>query len=123
MYAVLKEAISATNTYVQSFSIDTGERENDYQKALEAIATLANLHDRKRLFLPQSTAEALDPIIYELKTSFKIYAIGPDLGLGNVGNRASQWQDVIDRLGRLYDRAVKELEHEFRVLLGDRTVG
>ncbi|UGX97138.1 hypothetical protein G6321_00019200 [Bradyrhizobium barranii subsp. barranii] len=122
VYAALKAAISATSTYTRSLTMDKGQREGDRRTASEAVAALTKLHDCKRLFLPQSTAAALDTIIRELQKSFVLYSTGPDLGLGNTKDQAAQWQGVIERLDRLSNQTVEELEHEFRVLLGEKAV-
>ena len=118
VYASLKEAISATNAHVGSLKIDKGEREKARHTARGAIDAFVKLHDRKRLFLPQSTAKTLDNIIYELEMSFNLH-VAADLDLGDTKDQSEQWWKAIERLDRLSDKAVKELEHEFRSLLGE----
>jgi hypothetical protein len=120
VYASLKEAIAAVADYTKAFEPDGGaSRPERRTKAVSAANDFAKLYDKKKIFVPEPAAKKLDEINMELKQAFLQFAYGIDLMPEHGADRTQKWVEIGQNVEKLSNVAIRELERDFRVLLGD----
>jgi hypothetical protein len=74
----------------------------------------------KQIYVPEVAAMKLDEINQELKMSFLQFAYGVDMmrEIPDV-DYAKKWVQIGEKVQKLSNVAMRELERDFRILLGD----
>ena len=117
MYALLKPFVSALADYVRVVESADGPSREDRNKTVIATGNAFLLYySSKKIFIPVLVAKKLDEILKTLREAhFKFsYFVDvperPDL---------QKWVDIFEKINGLSDKALFELENDFRRLLGD----
>lgn len=124
VYALLRDAIDATADYTKAFEPAGGtSREERGIKAAEATNQFIRAFRTKEIYLPEAAAEKVRAIADELKFAFFQFLLGVNLG-GDLGaDRTKKWLEIQERIERLSGPATKELQTDFRNLLGYQADG
>jgi hypothetical protein len=120
VYASLREAITHLSEYTKAFEPVGGtSREQRRKSAAEAANAFAKLYAAKQIFVPESAAMKLDEINLELKSAFSEFAYGVDMMPSEGLDHTRNWVRVGEKVEKLSKIALRELELDFRLLLGD----
>ncbi|MBV1879900.1 MAG: hypothetical protein KUG79_19810 [Pseudomonadales bacterium] len=119
-YSLLKEVYVTTQDYVKIFE-PAGDkpREARQEIAFKAHKALRQYYPKKIIYIPCLTAEKLETIDMELVKIFNEFAYTVDFQQG-VGD-ARKWNDIFEKMRGEISEALKDLENEFRKLLGDES--
>lgn len=121
-YARLTELHVALGNYVKIFE-PTGdkpkeERRQAVQKAHEDFITY---YRTKRIFIPEASVINIDSINEESKSAFYSFFYEIEMTHAQGGHDARRWLEIFNKVKDEMPIALKELEHEFRALLGDKS--
>jgi hypothetical protein len=120
VYASLREALTCLSEYTKAFEPDGGASREDRRKnAANAANSFAKLYAAKQIFIPEAAAAKLDEINQELKSAFIQFAYGVDMMPNENLDHTSNWVKVAGKVEKLSKTALRELERDFRSLLGD----
>jgi hypothetical protein len=122
VYASLREAHRAVKEYTGAFKAafrTTPPREEVRKSAEEAADRFAKIYQTKQIFVPAIAAFRLDQINDELKKVYRQFEVDVDKMQDNPADRMRKWIELNRKLDSLADVALRELEAEFRKLLGD----
>ena len=122
VYASLREAIICLSEYTKQFEPVGGpSREERRNNAVAAVNAFTKIYLAKQIFIPESAAKKLDEINQELKVSFAQFAYGVDMMRSEDLDHLKKWNEVREKVEKLSNTALRELERDFRSLLGDET--
>jgi len=120
-YAFLKDVYLKIQDYVKVFE-PAGDkpREERRQLAVEAHLNLRNFYPMKIIYLPKATAEKIEKIDMALVQTFNefIFTVEMQQRNGDLG----KWLEIFKRMGGEMKDALNDLEDEFRILLGDKSI-
>ncbi len=120
VYASLGEAITCLMEYTKAFEpVGGASREERRKSAVDAGNGFAKLYAAKQIFIPESTATKLDEINQELKSLFLQFAYGVDMIRSE--DNYIKWEKVAGKVEKLSKTALRELERDFRSLLGEES--
>lgn len=120
VYELLQDALAALSDYTKVFEPAGGSpREERRKKVVETANAFAKEYVAKKIFVPEAAAVKLDEINNELKASFLQFAYGVDLMRTDSASHTQTWIQVAEKVENLSKVALKELEKDFRALLGD----
>ncbi len=117
VYALLKPFVSALADYVKVVeSADGPSREDRNKKAIETGNAFLLYYSSKKIFIPVSVAKKIDEILKTLREAHFQFSY-----LVDVPERPDlqKWVDIFEKINGLSDKALFELENDFRRLLGD----
>jgi hypothetical protein len=117
VYALLKPFVSALADYVNILEAEGGpSREDRNKKVRETGNAFLLYYSAKKIFIPVSVAKRIDEILKVLREAHGQFAYlvdfpkNPDI---------QKWVDIFEKINGLSDKALFELENDFRRLLGD----
>jgi len=116
-YALLKLFVSALAHYVKVIeSADDPSREDRNKRVIETGNAFLLYYSSKRIFIPVSVAKKIDEIVKTLREAHFQFSY-----LVDVPERPDfqKWVDIFEKINGLSDKALFELENDFRKLLGD----
>ncbi|WP_426409446.1 hypothetical protein [Bradyrhizobium ganzhouense] len=121
VHADLRDALDATADYTKAFEPVGGtSRAERGLKAAEATNKFIRTFRTKEIYLPEAAADKMRVIADELKFAFFQFLYGVDYGdLG--AERTTKWLEIQEKIERLSGPATRELQRDFRGLLGDQT--
>lgn len=124
VYASLREAITCLSEYTKVFEPVGGTSRDERRKnAMDAANAFAKLYAANQIFIPESAAGKLDEINQELKSAFLQFAYEVDVMPSRAMNHTRTWVEVSEKVAKLSKIALRELERDFRSLLGDEAPG
>jgi hypothetical protein len=116
-YALLQPFVSALADYVRIIEMTGGpSREDRSKKVTETGNAFLLYYSAKKIFIPVSVAKKLDEILKMLRDAHVQFAYlvdfpkNPDI---------QKWVEIFEKINGLSDKALFELENDFRRLLGD----
>src|SRR5258706_9533717 len=117
VYALLQPFVSALADYVKIIETSAGpSREDRNKKVTETGNAFLQYYSAKKIFIPVSVAKKIDEIQKMLREAHVQFAYlddfpkSPDL---------QKWVEIFEKINGLSDKALFELENDFRRLLGD----
>lgn len=119
-YALLKDSYITVQDYIKIFEPAGGKsREERRQIASDSHAALRNYYPKKIIYLPRPSADKLEAINIELVKIFNefVYTVDFQQGAGD----ARKWTELFERMNGEMQETLKDLEGEFRKLLGDES--
>jgi hypothetical protein len=117
VYEALSELVKAISDYVAIYEpASAPPREERRERAAEAANEFIALYRGKKIFFPPSTAAKLDEILLEIRTAYMRFAFKIDADRRTGGTM--EWLDIFERIQKLSETTVVELECDFRTLLG-----
>jgi hypothetical protein len=121
IYASLREAVIAVSEYTKAFEPAGGSSLDERRKtAAEAANKFAMIYMTNQIYVTEEAANKLDEINRELKQAFIQFAYGVDLMRDISGvDYTEKWIAIGQKVERLSSVVMRELETEFRILLGD----
>jgi hypothetical protein len=121
VYASLREAIICLSEYTKAFEpIGGTSREERRQNAADAVNAFTKLFFHNEIFIPERAANKLHEINQELKIAFIQFLHGVDQTQGDNRDHMTSWVQVEKRIETLSNLALRELERDFRTILGDK---
>ncbi|MDA9414085.1 hypothetical protein XH81_04295 [Bradyrhizobium sp. CCBAU 25360] len=119
VHALLRDAIDATADYTKAFEPAGGtSREERGIKAAKATNEFIRAFRTKEIYLPESAAEKVRAISDELKFAFFQFLYGVNPGGDLSADRTKKLHEIQEKIERLSGPATKELQTDFRNLLG-----
>ncbi len=117
-YALLKEVYLTMQDYVKIFE-PAGDKSRDERReiAVEAHKAFREYYPKKLIYLPRGTAEKIENINKELVKTFNEFVYEVDFQKDS--SNVKKWKEIFDRMNGEMQDALRELENEFRKLLGD----
>jgi hypothetical protein len=120
VYAAVKEAVSSLLEYTKALTLAGDKpREERKQIAVQKINAFSLLYNEKKIFIPIGAADKLDAIFDTLKETFWLFSSGVETNHQSGSERVKIWTEIGNKANYLSNKAVTELERDFRVLLGD----
>jgi hypothetical protein len=120
VYAALREAIAALSGYTKAFEPVGGPPKEERRKsAAKAANEFTKLYSANQIFMPEAAAAKLDAINEELRTAFVRFAYQVDMMPPENFDHTKNWVEIMEKVERLSKSALRELEKDFRSLLGD----
>jgi hypothetical protein len=120
VYASLREALNCLSELTKAFEPVGGASRTERSKnAVDAVNAFTKLYAAKEIFIPEAAATKLREINQELKSAFWEFAFGVAMTQSDNLNHTQNWIKVQEKVERLSDTALRELEKDFRSLLGD----
>lgn len=117
VYASLKPFLDAMADYVNLFEAVGGpSRTERGSKAVKAGNAFIQLYSAKKIFIPKEIAKKIDEMNDQLKSAHIGFAYLVDLP---PEPDRDQWVEIYNKIKNISDTAVKDLEDDFRRLLGD----
>ena len=117
-YSCLKEMYVRLADYVKPFEPACGPTQQErFERLVESYRQFIEAYSRKLIFFPTSTAsklEAIDRSCSEAGLEFR-NLVEPQ----HIADRTKRWIEIHKRVSTDIDTALRELEVEFRRLLGD----
>lgn len=119
-YALLKDVYRTMQDYVKIFE-PAGDkpREERKQLAVDAHKAFSDYYPKKLIYLPSQTVTKLEEINGELVRTFNEFVFNIDYQQG--AGDANKWNEIFTKMNGEMQDALKELENEFRKLLGDES--
>ena len=122
IYALLADFYFALSEYTKVFEPAGGTpREERRDIAVKANISFIELYRKKKIFLPKSAAEKIDDFNHQLIFIYNQFFYGVDMTQMASGDFANKWIVVNEKMSKTIKPALEELEHDFRVLLGDES--
>ena len=122
IYALLAEFHVALADYTRAFEVAGGTSRTERREiAVKAHGAFDALYRKKKIFLPKSSATKIDDLNHQLKIVYHEFLFGVDMAHTANGDFAQKWIGINEKMSSTIDPALAELEHDFRVLLGDET--
>ena len=119
-YSLLHDVYDRLSDYVKIFEPAGGTPRDLRQKAAIAAHEAFQPYYRKRLvFFPKGIAEMLESVDRQLVGAHNEFVLGVEMADGR--NTADKWNKVFDTVSVNIKAALRELEDEFRRLLGDES--
>ena len=120
-YAFLKYVYITMQNYVKIFE-PAGDKPRDERRqlAVEAHSAFRDYYPKKLIYLPASTADKLEAINSELVLTFNQFTFTVDFQQGR-GDYTDKWNEIFKKMNGEMQETLKELEYEFRKLLGDES--
>jgi LPS O-antigen subunit length determinant protein (WzzB/FepE family) len=120
-YAHLKNVYLSFQDYVKIFE-PTGDKPRDERRkiAVDAHNAFNQYYTRKIIYLPKITAEKLEAINTELVKTFNEFSFTVDFQ--NNKNNTNKWLEIFEKMNNEIVQALRDLEDEFRKLLGDEAI-
>jgi SHS2 domain-containing protein len=118
-YALLKDVYLTTHDYVSIIELaGCKPREERKKIALTAHKNLRDYYQKRLIYLPASVESKLEDIHKDLTETFNIFQLTVDSkpGSGDVDS----WHTLHSNVNGEIQDALKDLEKEFRRLLGDK---
>jgi hypothetical protein len=121
VHADLRDAVDAMADYTKAFEPAGGtSREERGKKAVEATNKFIRTFRTKEIYLPEAAADKVRVIADELKFAFFQFLYGVNLGADMGADKTKKWLEIQAKVERLSGPATKELQNDFRILLGYR---
>jgi hypothetical protein len=121
VYALLSEAYAALKDYTVAFEIVGIPSKADRAKVLaEKLNLFAVAFKPKKIFFPTATADRLEEInqsIVQTATTFELAVVPMERQIG----QAEAWLKVLQKVDGPITTALRELESEFRKIMGEDT--
>jgi hypothetical protein len=119
-YDLLKGVYLTLQDYVKIFE-PAGDKPRDQRReiAVEAHSVFRDYYPKKLIYLPKSTADKLEAINGELVLTFNQFSFNVDFQQG--AGDAEKWNEIFKNMNGEMQETLKELEDEFRKLLGDES--
>jgi hypothetical protein len=121
-YARLTELHVALGDYVKIFEPagdkPKEERRQAVHKAHEAFITY---YRTKRIFIPETSVTKIDTINQESISAFYSFFYEIEMPLAQGGHDTKRWLEIFNKVKDEMPIALKELERDFRMLLGDKS--
>jgi len=115
-YSLLKELFNNLRDYIKIYETDKDKpKEQRREETIEAIKTFGDYVEPNIIFLPINTAEKLNNIDAQLVDAFNEFVIKVERGK----DAGDNWLTVVKRVGTEIPPAMRELENEFRRILGE----
>jgi len=119
-YAFLKDVYLTMQDYVKIFEpVGDKPREERREIAVESHSKFRDYYTKKLIYLPKTTADKLENINNELVKTFSQFSFSVDFQKG--AGDSNKWVEVFEKMNGEIQDALKELEDEFRILLGDES--
>ncbi|MFN4166116.1 MAG: hypothetical protein ACK4GK_16180 [Ferrovibrio sp.] len=117
-YSTLRELLFALNDYVKIFELSGGPtREERYKTLFTAHRAFYDAYSLKLIFFPKTVADKLDGINKDCLNASNEFRIFVDLG--QHPEKTKKWIDIAEAVEKKILSALRDLEDEFRSLLGD----
>ena len=117
-YSCLKDMYFRLSDYVKPFEPAGGSTQQErFERLVESYRKFVEAYSKKLIFFPTNTANKLEEIdrnCSEVGSEFR-NLVEPQ----NLPDRTQRWIDIHKRVSTDIDAALRELEVEFRRLLGD----
>jgi hypothetical protein len=121
IHAELRDAVDMLADYTKPFEpVGGATRQERGSKAAEAINTFIRTFRTKEIYLPEASADRLREIEEKLKFVFYQFFYGVDLGQRMGEDRTKRLLEIHEKVDKLSGPATKELQNDFRALLGYR---
>lgn len=121
-YARLTELHVALGDYVKIFEPvgdkPKDERRQAVSKAHEAFITY---YRTKKIFIPEASVTQIDSINQESISAFYSFLYEVEMVQAQGGHDAKRWLEILNKVKDEMPTALKELERDFRMLLGDKS--
>lgn len=117
-YSTLRELLFALNDYVKIFEMSGGpSREDRYKKLIDNHKAFYNAYSLKLIFFPKAVADKLDSINKDCLVAGNEFRLFVDIG--DHPEKTKKWMDIAEPVEKKILSALRDLEDEFRRLLGD----
>ena len=121
-YARLTELHRTLGNYVKIFEPAGDKPKEERRRAVqEAHEAFITYYPKKRIFLPESAVEKIDSINERSVSAFYSFFYEIEVTQQQGGQDATRWLEIFKQVREEIPVALKELEHEFRSLLGDKS--
>ena len=119
-YSLLKTLCVKLADYVKIFE-PIGDKPKDERQKLFADAhnKFRDYYPKRIIFLPKSTTDKVEKIDLQLVKAFNEFVFSVDLNKDNAS--VQKWNEIFERVNGEIWEALRELEDEFRGLLGDKS--
>lgn len=119
-YARLKDLYLKLGDYIKIFEA-SGDKPRPERRsiAIEAHQKFNECFQEKLIFFPKQTADKLESINLDIVRAFNEFTYGVEMANQMGTNSAEKWHEVFTRLNGGVLDALRELENDFRTLLGD----
>jgi hypothetical protein len=124
IYALLADFHFLLSEYTKAFEPSGGKpRSVRRDETVNAHWAFIELYRKKKLFLPKSVAEKIDDLDRRLRINYHNFFYEVDsMQAAKINiDVVPRWFEVNDEMSRIIKPALEELEHDFRVLLGDQS--
>ena len=122
IHSELRDAVDMLADYTKPFEPAGGiTREERRLNAAQAINTFIRTYRTKEIYLPEASADGLRQIEERLKFAFYNFFYAADSGQSLHESRTKQLLSIHDEVQKLSGPATKELQNDFRGLLGYRS--
>jgi hypothetical protein len=122
IYALLADFHFALSDYTKAFEPAGGTpREERRDIAVKANIAFIELYRKKKIFLPKSASEKIDDFNHQLIFIYNQFFYGVDMMQMASNDFSNKWFEVNEKMSSTINPALEELEHDFRVLLGDES--
>lgn len=120
-YSRLKKMHMSLGSYVDAFEMVGGpSRKVRRQQATDAHEDFRDYYLEKLIFFPKETARKLEKLDLECVRAFNEFAIRVDGSPDTTSADLKVWLDVLQRVSGEIAEALRDLEDNFRDLLGDK---
>lgn len=117
-YSKLRELLFALNNYVRLYERSDGpSREERYKILIGTHTAFYDAYSLKLIFFPQAVADKLDSINKDCLVAGNEFRIFVDLG--DHPEKTKKWISIAESVEKKILSALRDLEVEFRRLLGD----
>jgi hypothetical protein len=114
-YSLLRELFNKLRDYIKIYETDRDQpKEQRREVTIEAIKAFRDYVEPNIIFFPVNTAEKLDNIDSQLVNAFNEFVIKVERGR----DAGDNWLGIVKRVGTEIPPAMRELETEFRRILG-----
>jgi hypothetical protein len=114
-YSLLRDVFDKLRDYIKIYDTDRDQpKEQRREVTIEAIKEFRDYVEPNIIFFPVNTAEKLNHIDSQLVNSFNDFVIKVDRGK----DAGDNWLGIVKLVGTEIPPAMRELETEFRRILG-----
>ena len=120
-YALLTDLHRKIGNYVKIFEpAGDAPKEQRRQEVEDAHRAFIEYYPKKRIFLPEAAVEKIDSINEQSVSAFYDFFYGVEMQHPHEGTSTEKWMEIFKKVRDEMPVALKELERDFRGLLGDK---
>lgn len=117
-YSKLRELLFALNDYVKIYEMSGGPpREERYKTLINTHRAFYDAYSLKLIFFPKAVADKLDSINKDCLVAGNEFRLFVDIG--DHPDKTKKWIAIVEAVEKKILSALRDLEDEFRQLLGD----
>lgn len=121
-YARLTELHVALGDYVKIFETTIDKPKEERRQAVQkAHEDFIKYYRTKRIFIPEASVAKIDSINVESKSAFYSFFHEIEMSQAHGHYDARRWLEIFNQVKDEMPLALKELERDFRTLLGDNS--